>query len=245
MDPKFMLFLFALALATADEADRIVGGRDAAPGQFPYMASLRVNGRHNCGGAILDATHILTAAHCVKGKSTNGFTVVTGTNSRTQGGNSHRVAALYFDPGYDSDPDKDIGVIKLADAINFNNLQLPILVSDRSPPEGQNAVISGWGSITPRPIQYSERLQYQYVRMIKIDDCRKVFPFITTAVCGDYWGEHGVNSGPCPGDNGSPLVYNNLLVGVVSDGNPCPKGYPDIYSSTADSLQFIQQATTW
>ncbi|XP_076646272.1 chymotrypsin-1-like [Halictus rubicundus] len=241
MDPKFMLFLFALALATADEADRIVGGRDAAPGQFPYMASLRVNGRHNCGGAILDATHILTAAHCVKGKSTNGFTVVTGTNSRTQGGNSHRVAALYFDPGYDSDPDKDIGVIKLADAIHFNNLQRPILVSDRRPPEDQTAVISGWGGITPPPVQAPERLQYQYVRMIKFSDCRKVFPDITTAVCTN----NGANIGVCSGDSGSPLVYNNLVVAVTSRAVLCAKGYPDLYSSTADNLQFIRQAMTW
>ncbi|XP_076646274.1 chymotrypsin-1-like [Halictus rubicundus] len=241
MDPKFVLFLFALALATADEAARIVGGRDAAPGQFPYMASLRVNGRHICGGAILDATHILTAAHCVNGKSTNNFTVVTGTNSRTQGGNSHRVLAMYVDPGYYSDPDKDIGVIKLADAINLNNLQLPILVSDRRPPEGRKAVISGWGGITPPPIEVPERLQYQYVRIIRFSECRKEYPDITTAVCTN----NGANIGVCSGDSGSPLVYNNLLVAVASRAVLCAKGYPDLYSSTADSLQFIRQTMTW
>lgn len=119
-----MLDSFASFLATADDAARIVGGKDAAPGQFPYMASLRVNKRHICGGAILDATHILTAAHCIKGKSKDGFTVVTGTNSRTQGGNSHRVADMYIAPGYESDPDKDIGVIKVRVFIKTVNIAL-------------------------------------------------------------------------------------------------------------------------
>lgn len=86
-----------------------------------------------------------------------------------------------------------IQFLQLADAVHFNNLQLPILVSDRRPPEGQTAVISGWGGITAPPIQVPERLQYQYVHMIKFSDCRKVYPDITTAVCTN----NGANIGVC------------------------------------------------
>ncbi|XP_076295329.1 chymotrypsin-1-like [Lasioglossum baleicum] len=244
MDPKFMLFLFALAFATADEAERIVGGKEAEPGQFPYMASLRVRNRHICGGGIIDANHILTAAHCVTAANKNDIkdvTIVTATNSRTQGGNVYRVEAMHYDPGYDSDPDKDVAIIKLADRIVFNDLQKPISMSDSRPPEEQYAVISGWGGVTPPPVQAPERLQYQFVRMIKFSDCRSVYPDITTAVCTN----NGVNIGVCSGDSGSPLVYNNRVVAVTSRAVLCAKGYPDLYSSTADNMKFLREAMTW
>lgn len=36
----------------------------------------------------------------------------------------------------------------------------------------------------------------------------------------------------CEGDSGSPLVYNNYQIGVVSFGaNPCASGKPCIYAS--------------
>jgi trypsin len=49
-----------------DESYHIVGGVAAAPGDFPYIVSLQVYGSHYCGGVLLNANTILTAAHCSK-----------------------------------------------------------------------------------------------------------------------------------------------------------------------------------
>lgn len=43
---------------------RIVGGSDSRIEDFPYQISLRFNGRHTCGGSILNANTVLSAAHC-------------------------------------------------------------------------------------------------------------------------------------------------------------------------------------
>ena len=43
---------------------KIVGGREAIPYSWPWMVSLRVNGTHQCGGAIIDDQWVITAAHC-------------------------------------------------------------------------------------------------------------------------------------------------------------------------------------
>src|SRR4051812_23613580 len=47
-------------------AERIVGGRIARDGEFPWTVSVHSNGHFKCGGSILDNFHILTAAHCLQ-----------------------------------------------------------------------------------------------------------------------------------------------------------------------------------
>jgi hypothetical protein len=48
-------------------AQRILGGRLARDGEFPWIISLHKNERFSCGGSIIDTKTIVTAAHCVQG----------------------------------------------------------------------------------------------------------------------------------------------------------------------------------
>jgi len=54
--------------------NRIIGGQNATIGQFPWMVSIQYNNmvpgdptalRHGCGGTLITARHVLTAAHCL------------------------------------------------------------------------------------------------------------------------------------------------------------------------------------
>lgn len=47
-----------------DPVSRIVGGYNAEPNSWPWMASLRFRGSHKCGGALIDRDWVLTAGHC-------------------------------------------------------------------------------------------------------------------------------------------------------------------------------------
>jgi hypothetical protein len=64
-----LLALAALPITSASAGNRIVGGSNAAVGQFPYQVYLEIDfpdGTAACGGSILNSTHIITAAHCVE-----------------------------------------------------------------------------------------------------------------------------------------------------------------------------------
>lgn len=83
--PSKLALAAAIGLAAAapapqkDNAPLIVGGELAEPGEFPYIVSLQQGGSHFCGGVLLSADRVVTAAHC-SDVSAGSVTVVGGTN---------------------------------------------------------------------------------------------------------------------------------------------------------------------
>lgn len=58
----------------------IVGGDQATAGDFPFIVSLsRSGGSHFCGGSLLNANTVLTAAHCSVGQSASSVQVRAGS----------------------------------------------------------------------------------------------------------------------------------------------------------------------
>jgi hypothetical protein len=62
------------AIPPIESNTKIVGGRMALPHSWPWMVSLRINGSHTCGGAIIHEQWVLTAAHCFEGLVLNTLT---------------------------------------------------------------------------------------------------------------------------------------------------------------------------
>ena len=48
---------------------RVVGGSNTDIANWPWQASLRYNGGHTCGAIIIGPNYLLTAAHCVNGRT--------------------------------------------------------------------------------------------------------------------------------------------------------------------------------
>lgn len=107
---------------------RIVNGYQAKPHSFPWAVSLQYRGAHDCGGVIIDQRHILTAAHCLDYSHDLGnYFARVGAHDRHSSGQLIPIAKLIVHPEYDEGRSvNDIGIIKLAQPIMFNNEIQPI-----------------------------------------------------------------------------------------------------------------------
>ncbi|XP_062252369.1 serine protease 57-like [Platichthys flesus] len=225
----FLLLLF-FVLNGAD-GSHIVGGRDSAPHSRPYMASLQVGGRHNCGGALVKENFVLTAAHCqIHGP----YTVVLGVNSLSANESTmqeFRTVRSVPHPGYDGHAN-DIMLLKLNGRAQLTAaVQLISLKTSRAE-TGSRCLATGWGDIADdgsKPI----RLQEVNVTTLSLQTCRRrwgAVPITTSMVCSV--GVRGFQ-GPCRGDSGGPLVCDGAAAGMVSfGGRQCGNpANPVVYSS--------------
>lgn len=161
---KLIFFTLCVVFATAnteydefglpaDQAvinPRIVGGENAAEGQFPYQVSLRTRlfKQHFCGGSIISSRFMVTAAHCSQGLNSKPFFVfaVVGTLYRTSGGVS--VYLEKITPHAEFSMSKlvnDISLIRTAKEIVFSTTIQPIALPTQNDEGHTQVVLSGWG----------------------------------------------------------------------------------------------------
>ena len=69
----------AATLGTRADVPEIVGGTVAAAGDFPYIVSLSKSGSHLCGGVLVNANTVLTAAHCSVNQAASAVKVRAGS----------------------------------------------------------------------------------------------------------------------------------------------------------------------
>lgn len=146
--------LFAILSATTAKhlyESRIVNGQDATEGQFPHMVSLRSreSNEHICGASILSSRFVLTAAHCcVLNPEPNDMFAVVGALHLSHGGVIVELDTITPHKGFDFDYVRyDVGVIRTASEIIFNDLIQPIALPTADTPDDRavHVILSGWG----------------------------------------------------------------------------------------------------
>jgi trypsin len=61
---RTLLATLAVTAGVAAPAQAVVGGQDASPGEYPYVAHILIDRAFQCTGTLVTPTHVVTAAHC-------------------------------------------------------------------------------------------------------------------------------------------------------------------------------------
>ncbi|XP_063700070.1 trypsin-1-like [Culicoides brevitarsis] len=240
--------IFASVLA--NPLQRVVGGEDAAPHEFPYQISIRSEkGTHHCGGSILNENYILTAGHCIVPE---GSVVVAGAHNIAKPSvneQRRKIEKFIVHKDYDGSVGPyDIALIKVDKPFVLNEFVQTIALPESGVyPEGA-AVVSGWGSTSRGffPI-FPDVLQKAILPIHTEEDCFKfwdVSPYDKKNVCA---GELDGSNSVCSGDSGGPLAQKvgeeNVVVGVVSWGKiPCgSSGKPGVFTLVSSFIDWIQE----
>ena len=71
---------------------RILGGNQVTEGTYTYVVNVQEHHRHKCGGALISASHVLTAGHCVFGIRLQDISVIVGSYYRESRIIRHEIA---------------------------------------------------------------------------------------------------------------------------------------------------------
>ncbi|XP_066265675.1 trypsin-1-like [Branchiostoma lanceolatum] len=243
----------AISSTSAEGDNRVVGGDEAVPGSRPYQASLQDISWgfawHFCGGALINENWVVTAAHCVDGKSASSLQVSLGDhNIFSNDGNEiiRGISRIIMHEDYDSQTvNNDIALLRLSQPANskFNDYVRPIsLPGQLSDPSG-DCVVSGWGALSEGGSS-SAVLMKVSVPIVSRDGCRDAYgesEITDEMICAGF-DEGGKDS--CQGDSGGPLtcVYSGAetLDGIVSWGYGCAHpGYPGVYTRVGQFVDWI------
>ncbi|XP_011888788.1 PREDICTED: serine protease 45 [Cercocebus atys] len=204
---------------------------------WPWEVSLRMENEHVCGGALIDSSWVVTAAHCIQG--TKEYSVVLGT-SKLQPMNFSRalqvpVRDIIMHPKYWGRTFimGDIALVHLQAPVTFSESLLTLLGSTANStltPELQEAEVF---------IMDNKRCDQHYHK-------KSFFPPVVPLVLGDMICATNYGENLCYGDSGGPLACEVegrwILAGVLSWEKACAKAQnPGVYTRVTKYTKWIKK----
>merc|ERR1719458_726781 len=250
-------------------ANRIVGGVEAKVNEFPWIASMSLNfggavSDHMCGGTLVSAEWIVTAAHCLY--KDNDFKTLYKPSEMVWTLGEHdfldttetkiptiraKVEKIIVSPEWDSmSTIGDIALIKLAKPVDLKKYTPACMAKTGQSFVGKSAWVYGWGQTSFKAEWGAFKLRKLELKVASNKECMAWSDKNTmrwalkdSQVCAGA----GVGKDSCKGDSGGPLtsVVNgrHVLIGDVSNGNAC-KGPYSIYGSIAYYRKWIDATMT-
>ncbi|MCX4884501.1 MULTISPECIES: trypsin-like serine protease [unclassified Streptomyces] len=223
----------------------IVGGTTTTTTAYPFVMQITDPSQNQfCGGTLVSATKVVTAAHCMAGESTSSVRVVGGrTYLNGTNGTVSKVSKIWVNPDYtDATNGDDVAVLTLSTSMPYAKASYVSSADTSVYAAGTTARVLGWGT-TSENGSSSNQLRTATVPIVADSSCKSSYgsDFIQTdMVCAGY-SSGGTDT--CQGDSGGPLLIGGVLAGITSWGEGCAEaGYPGVYTrlSTFSNLVTAQ-----
>nr|AAF71516.1 AiC5 chymotrypsinogen [Agrotis ipsilon] len=231
-----------------DSHVRIVGGSLSSLGQFPHQAGLLTQfagGQGVCGGSLIKANRVVTAAHCWFDGQNQGRSVIVvlGSVNLFSGGNRQTSTNIVMHGSWNPSLIRnDVAVIRINNVGLNNNINVIPLATGSESYAGENAVASGFG-LTRDGGSVSGALSHVTLPVITNAVCRSSFPLIIqdSNICVNGAGGRST----CQGDSGGPLTVvrsgRPILIGITSFGSArgCQVGSPAAFARVTSFAAWI------
>lgn len=172
---NFHVFFLEIAVCgVRGRNNRIIGGYETQPNEYPWIVGLYRNGKLYCGGALISSKHVLTAAHCVHNFQKREIKIfIGGHNISSDYVDVRRVRAIHKHEEFNTSTfDFDIAILQMDRAVRFGaKVQSVCLPSTESTDySGKIGLIAGWGRIQEND-ETSNSLRQTTVPIWSTEEC--------------------------------------------------------------------------
>lgn len=226
-----------------DASPHVVDGGPAEEDRYPGMVALALAGSPDvnyCGGTLLTADVVLTAAHCIRNEEPSGIVIRHGSvDLESDDMIDVEIAELHVadDYGEPTSSAYDWGLVRLAEPIDDAQT---VTLADNEEHDTGVFEVAGWGWIEYG--EYPTVLQWAEVPHVDDELCAEAYDDLDlwhaeSMLCAGYFDDGGPDA--CQGDSGGPLMHRTaadelIQVGIVSWGKDCGlPGQPGVYAQVS------------
>uniref|UniRef100_A0A0K2SZK0 Putative LOC100164097 [Acyrthosiphon pisum] n=1 Tax=Lepeophtheirus salmonis TaxID=72036 RepID=A0A0K2SZK0_LEPSM len=233
-------------------------------GEYPWQVAIlkkdEFDNVYLCAGSLIDGSHVITAAHCIRGYNPDEIVLRLGewdVNNDSEFYTHIELDAknlFIHEEFYPGNLYNDIAVIRMTEYVDFsrNRHISPVCLPDSFHNfAGQRCFVTGWGKDAFLDGNYQHILKEVNLPVVDNSRCENLlrrtklgrdFTLDKGFLCAG--GEEGKDA--CKGDGGGPLVcsVNGLwqLAGIVSWGIGCgEQNIPGVYIKVSEYENWIQK----